>query len=379
LGGGQPIGAAGFVRAQSGEKGDQNNEGGQDESHLADNTKSERTEQRESFGIERDPLPGIIALMSRNIGLLFSGQGAQTVGMGQDLAAEFVEAADLFRRADEVLGRNLSEIAWHGPIEQLTRTSNCQPALYVHGLACLSVLREIAGELPIAAAAGLSLGEWTAHAAAETFSFEDGLLLVEQRGRFMEAACEATSGAMAALIGGDEPAVRALAAAADVDVANLNAPGQIVISGERAKVETAVSLAREYGIRRATLLNVAGAYHSRLMQSAYLQVGEALQKIVLQNPSFPVMSNVNGAQVESADDIRRALQDQVTATVRWTDCMERMLEMGCDLFLELGPGAVLAGLLQRTRKGTEVLNVSDRASLQRCIERLRDLDICKPA
>jgi [acyl-carrier-protein] S-malonyltransferase len=379
LGGGQPIGAAGFVRAQSGEKGDQNNEGGQDETHLADNTKSERTEQRESFGIERDPLPGIIALMSRNIGLLFSGQGAQIVGMGQDLAAEFVEAADLFRRADEVLGRNLSEIAWHGPIEQLTRTSNCQPALYVHGLACLSVLREIAGELPIAAAAGLSLGEWTAHAAAETFSFEDGLLLVEQRGRFMEAACEATSGAMAALIGGDEPAVRALAAAADVDVANLNAPGQIVISGERAKVETAVSLAREYGIRRATLLNVAGAYHSRLMQSAYLQVGEALQKIVLQNPSFPVMSNVNGAQVEAADDIRRALQDQVTATVRWIDCMERMLEMGCDLFLELGPGAVLAGLLQRTRKGTEVLNVSDRASLQRCIERLRELDICKPA
>jgi [acyl-carrier-protein] S-malonyltransferase len=320
-----------------------------------------------------------VGQMKRRIALLFAGQGAQIVGMGQDLAAEFVEAADLFRRADEVLGRNLSEIAWHGPIEQLTRTSNCQPALYVHGLACLSVLREIAGELPIAAAAGLSLGEWTAHAAAETFSFEDGLLLVEQRGRFMEAACEATSGAMAALIGGDEPAVRALAAAADVDVANLNAPGQIVISGERAKVETAVSLAREYGIRRATLLNVAGAYHSRLMQSAYLQVGEALQKIVLQNPSFPVMSNVNGAQVEAADDIRRALQDQVTATVRWIDCMERMLEMGCDLFLELGPGAVLAGLLQRTRKGTEVLNVSDRASLQRCIERLRELDICKPA
>jgi [acyl-carrier-protein] S-malonyltransferase len=379
LGGGQPIGAADFVRAQSGEKGDQNNEGGQDESHLADNTKSERTEQRESFGIERDPLPGIIALMSRNIGLLFSGQGAQIVGMGQDLAAEFVEAADLFRRADEVLGRNLSEIAWHGPIEQLTRTSNCQPALYVHGLACLSVLREIAGELPIAAAAGLSLGEWTAHAAAETFSFEDGLLLVEQRGRFMEAACEATSGAMAAMIGGDEPAVRALAAAADVDVANLNAPGQIVISGERAKVEAAVSLAREYGIRRATLLNVAGAYHSRLMKSAYLKLGEALQEIVLRSPSFAVMSNVSGAQVESADDIRRVLLDQVTATVRWTDCMERMLEMGCDLFLELGPGAVLAGLLQRTRKGTEVLNVSDRASLQRCIERLRELDICKPA
>lgn len=297
--------------------------------------------------------------------------------MGHDLAAEFVEAADLFRRADEVLGRNLSEIAWHGPLQELTKTSNCQPALYVHGLACLNVLREVAGEIPIFAAAGLSLGEWTAHAAAGTFSFEEGLRLVEQRGRFMEAACKATSGAMAAMIGGDEAAVRALASATDVDVANLNAPGQIVVSGERRKVETAVALAREHGVRRATLLNVAGAYHSRLMKSAYLQLGEALRSVVLQKPGFSVLSNVNGAPVESAEDIRRTLQDQVTSTVRWTDCMERMLEMGCDLFLELGPGGVLAGLLQRTRKSAEILSVSDVASLQKCIEKLRELDICK--
>jgi [acyl-carrier-protein] S-malonyltransferase len=314
--------------------------------------------------------------LSRKIALLFAGQGAQIVGMGQDLAAEFVEAADLFRRADEVLGRNLSEIAWQGPLQQLTRTSNCQPALYVHGLACLSVLREIAGELPIAAAAGLSLGEWTAHGAAGTFSFEEGLRLVEQRGRFMEAACEATSGAMAAMIGGEESAVRALAAAANVDVANINAPGQIVISGEPAKVEKAVSLAKEYGIRRATLLNVAGAYHSRLMQSAYLQVGEVLHEVALQTPSFPVISNVSGTQVASAGEIRRALQEQVTATVRWTDCMERMLAMGCDLFLELGPSAVLGGLLQRVRKGAEVLSVSDAASLQSYVEKVKEA-ICR--
>ncbi|MBA3607879.1 MAG: ACP S-malonyltransferase [Chthoniobacterales bacterium] len=317
--------------------------------------------------------------MSRKIALLFAGQGAQTVGMGQDLAKEFTEAADLFQRADEVLGRKLSEIAWNGPIEELTRTSNCQPALYVHGLACLSVLREIAGELPITAAAGLSLGEWTAHAAAGTFSFEEALRLVEQRGRFMEAACEATSGAMAAMIGGDEAAVRGLAAAADVDVANLNSPGQIVVSGERTKVETAVDLAKEHGIRRATLLNVAGAYHSRLMESAYIKVGEALKAVVLQKPSFPVISNVNGKEVDSDDEIRQTLQAQVTGTVRWTDCMERMLEMGCDLFLELGPGGVLAGLLQRTRKGTEVLSVTDVASLQSCAEKLRELDFCKQA
>ena len=317
--------------------------------------------------------------MKRSIALLFAGQGAQTVGMGQDLAAEFVEAADLFRRADEVLGRNLSEIAWHGPIEELTRTSNCQPALYVHGLACLAVLREIAGELPIAAAAGLSLGEWTAHAAAGTFSFEDGLRLVEQRGEFMEAACEATVGAMAAMIGGDESAARALAAAADIDVANLNSPGQVVVSGERAKVEVAIGLAKEHGIRRATLLNVAGAYHSRLMESAYIQVGEALHDVILQKPDFPVISNVTGAPVDGVDEIKHTLQDQVTSTVRWTDCMERMLEMGCDLFLELGPGGVLAGLMQRTRKDTEVLTICDTASLQGCVEKLREIDICKQA
>ncbi len=295
--------------------------------------------------------------------------------MGQDLAAEFPEAAELFRQADLVLARPLSEIAWSGPLEELTRTANCQPALYVHGLACLSVLREIVGEFPVTAAAGLSLGEWTAHSAAGTFSFADGLRLVEQRGRFMETACSATSGAMAALIGGDEASVRALAAAAEVDVANLNSPGQIVISGERAKIEAAVARSKEHGIRRATLLNVAGAYHSRLMAKAGAQVGESLGKVELQTPRYPVISNVTGEPVSTADEIRRTLQEQVTATVRWTDCMERMLEMGCDLFLELGPGGVLAGLLQRTRKGTEIISVSDVASLQAAVARLRE-EVC---
>ena len=307
----------------------------------------------------------------RKIALLFAGQGAQTVGMGEDLAREFTEAADLFRRADEVLDRKLSDIAWHGPIEELTRTSNCQPALYVHGLACLSVLRAIVNELPIAAAAGLSLGEWTAHTAAETFSFEDGLRLVERRGTLMQAACEATNGTMAAMIGGDESAVRQLASETGVDVANLNSPGQIVISGERAKVELAVGLAKEHGIRRATILNVAGAYHSRLMETAGQKLGKALFEVVLQKPALPVISNVTGAEVETLPEIRRTLQDQVTSTVRWTDCMERMLAMGCDLFLELGPGGVLAGLLQRTRKGAEVISMSDCASLQAGVERIR--------
>jgi [acyl-carrier-protein] S-malonyltransferase len=309
--------------------------------------------------------------MAKKIALLFSGQGAQTVGMGLDLATEFVEAADLFRRGDEELGRNLSEIAWHGPIEELTRTSNCQPALYLHGLACLAILREIVGMFPVTAAAGLSLGEWTAHAAAGTFRFEEGLKLVEQRGRFMETACQATDGAMAALIGGEEGAVRALASQNDVDIANLNSPGQIVISGQRAKVEQAVAHAKDHGIRRAALLNVAGAYHSRLMETAREQVGEVLRQVELRSPDFPVISNVTGAEVKSADEIRETLQNQVTATVRWTECIEQMLSLGCDLFLELGPGAVLAGLVGRIHKGTAVVSVSDVPSLQKCVEILR--------
>jgi [acyl-carrier-protein] S-malonyltransferase len=307
----------------------------------------------------------------KKIALLFAGQGAQVVGMGRDLASEFPVAANVFREADAILGRSLSEITWNGPLEELTKTSNCQPALYVHGLASLAALRQEASDLTIEAAAGLSLGEWTAHAAAGTFDFATGLKLVEQRGRLMETACAATAGAMAAMIGADENAVRALAADTDVDVANLNAPGQIVISGEAAKVELAVSLAKEAGIRRATLLNVAGAYHSRLMNSAYLQLGEALLDATLQMPAFPVVSNVTGVVADSLPEIRRTLQDQVTGTVRWTDCMETLLARGCDLFLELGPGGVLAGLMGRIRKGVEVITVSDAASVRGAAEMLR--------
>ncbi|MDQ6764478.1 MAG: ACP S-malonyltransferase [Verrucomicrobiota bacterium] len=309
--------------------------------------------------------------MNRKIALLFAGQGAQSVGMGAELAQDFPAAAELFARADTVLNRKLSEIAWTGPIDQLTRTSNCQPALYVHGLACLAALRAVAGEFPVEAAAGLSLGEWTAHAAAETFDFATGLKLVEARGRFMETACEATAGAMAAMIGADEGAVRSLAADTDVDVANLNAPGQVVVSGEAAKVELAVTLAKEHGIRRATLLNVAGAYHSRLMNEAYLRLEEPLLEAELRLPRFPVASNVTGTPAETLLEIRRTLQDQVTGTVRWTDCMEWLLARGCDLFIELGPGGILAGLLQRTRKGVEVISVADPTTVHACAEKLR--------
>ena len=310
--------------------------------------------------------------MANKVALLFAGQGAQVVGMGKDLAEDFPGAAEVFRRGDEILGRKLSEIAWNGPIEELTRTSNCQPALFVHGFACWSILRELAGNFPIGGAAGLSLGELTAHAAAGTLDFESGLKLVQKRGNFMDEACAATIGGMAAMIGAGENAVRQLADDQEVDVANINSPGQIVISGELAKVEAAVGVAKEHGIRRATMLNVAGAYHSRLMQSAYEKLGDALGHFQINPPHFPVISNVTGREVKTPVEIRQTLQDQVTSTVRWVDCMERLAALGCDLFIELGPGGVLAGLLKRTRKDIEIISVGDVPAVKACAERLRN-------
>lgn len=307
----------------------------------------------------------------KKIGLLFAGQGAQAVGMGRDLAEKFPVAGDLCAQADEILGRKLTDVMWNGPAEALTNTANCQPALYLHSLAALAVLRHLFGDFPMDCAAGLSLGELTAHAAAGTFGFAEGLKLVQKRGEFMDEACANTLGGMAALIGGEENDVRRLAADEDVDVANINAPGQIVISGELTKVETAVGVAKEYGVRRATMLNVAGAYHSRLMDGAYQKFGEVLADLQLEVPRFPVISNVTGEEVCTLPEIRQTLQEQITATVRWTDCIQRMIGRGCELFVEVGPGNILAGLVKRISKDQKVYSVSDSESAHACATELR--------
>ena len=302
--------------------------------------------------------------------LLFSGQGAQKVGMAKDWCENSATARSMIAKADAALGFSLSDVMFEGPEDELTKTSRCQPALYLHGLIALALIKERVPSLEVVAAAGLSLGEFTAHAAAGTFSFEEGLKLVARRGLFMEEACLATQGSMAALIGGEEEQVRALAAACDVDVANLNAPGQIVLSGSVAGIDAAVEKAKEFGIRRAIKLNVAGAYHSRLMQSAQDKLAAELKGAAIQSPAIPVVCNYGASVVSDPAEIRAMLEKQVTGSVRWTESIRLLREQGHTTFLELGPGKVLAGLVAKIDKDAVVHSVEDLASLEAAVEAL---------
>lgn len=284
--------------------------------------------------------------------------------MGQDLVHTYPSAAELFKKADQTLARDLSGTMFHGPPESLTRTGNCQPALYLHGLALLTVLQEKLPQLTPAATAGLSLGEFTAHAAAGTFSFEEGLRLVARRGELMDEACDATPGAMAAMIGGSEEDVRRLAFDCAVDVANLNCPGQIVLSGTEEGITTAVSKAKEYGLRMGKKLPVAGAYHSRLMTGARERFAEDLATASLKVPRVPVLSNFHAAPQESPETIRQSLEEQVTGSVRWVESMQLLLDQGHRSFVELGPGKVLAGFMARIDKSITVHSVEDVPTLE---------------
>ncbi|MDA7537738.1 ACP S-malonyltransferase [Akkermansiaceae bacterium] len=302
--------------------------------------------------------------------LLFSGQGAQKVGMGKDLVEAYPAARSLFEKADDVLGRPLTQVMFEGPAEDLTRTGYCQPALFLHGLSLLAVLQEKVPHLEPVAAAGLSLGEMTAHTAAGTFAFEEGLRLVARRGELMDEACSATSGTMAAMIGGSEEDVRRLAADCDVDVANLNCPGQLVLSGKEDGIDKAVAQAKEYGLRMGKKLSVAGAYHSRLMASAQEKLAVALSETEVGTPSIPVISNFLAEAAQGPDAIRDSLTKQVTGSVRWIESMQLLRSQGHDLFIELGPGKVLAGLMARIDKEAKVISIEDAASLEEAISLL---------
>jgi len=303
--------------------------------------------------------------------LLFSGQGAQAVGMGRGFVESGGDGGRLLAQADEILGWSLSKAMFEGPIEELTRTSRCQPALYLHGLMALDYLKKAMPDLEIVGVAGLSLGEFTAHAAAGTFDFETGLRLVAKRGQFMEEATDSTSGGMAAMIGGDEAAVVELARECDVDVANYNAPGQIVLSGSEEGIAKAMEEAKGKGIKLAKALMVAGAYHSRMMKSAQDQLARELQNVDFEPPQIPVVCNVEARQVSTAAEIRSTLAAQVTGSVRWTQSMGVFLDQGINRFIELGPGGVLGGLMKRIDRSATVVKVEDPATLGSALETLK--------
>ncbi len=311
--------------------------------------------------------------MGKRAVLMFAGQGAQTVGMGRDLAEKYDAAADLFAKADEQLGYSLTAKMFDGPADELTRTSICQPALYAHGLACLELLKNEVPDLEIAGVAGLSLGEFTAHAAAGTVDFSTGLDLVAKRGTFMEEATSAVEGAMAALIGGEEDDIRKLAAECDVDVANLNCPGQIVISGSTEGIDKAVATAENFGVRIAQKLEVAGAYHSRLMMSAQEKLAGVLADLDLNTPALPVVCNVEAREVSEADDIRKTLEAQVSGSVRWSDCVQHYIDKGEALFIELGPGRTLAGMMRRIDRKMKTLSFGDLEAFEKTVEALKEL------
>jgi [acyl-carrier-protein] S-malonyltransferase len=302
--------------------------------------------------------------------LLFAGQGAQCVGMGRDLAAHFPTAKDLFDQSREILGLDLAQICFNGPEEILTRTENAQPAIFVTSWVAFQLLKERKPNLPFQATAGLSLGELTALTAAGVFGFEDGLRIARQRGRFMQEACEMTHGSMAAILGLETAVLRQVCMEADVDMANLNCPGQIVISGETEKVAAACELAKAKGAKRAVILPVAGAYHSRLMAGAQPKVRAMRDAVRLQPSAMPVISNVTALPHGGSNDIRQGLAAQVVSPVRWEDSIRYLLAQGFRQFIELGPGTALSGFVKRIDKTAMMLNVADVSSLEATIQTL---------
>lgn len=302
--------------------------------------------------------------------LLFAGQGAQTVGMGKDLAAACPSARAWFDRANSALGYDLSSICFTGPETELIKTENAQPGIFLVSWVAFQLLKERVPALKFEATAGLSLGEFTALTAAGAMSFEDGLRIVRQRGRFMQEACDVTRGGMAAVIGLDEAPTREVCAEAGVALANLNCPGQFVISGEADKIAKACELAKAKGAKGAIPLPVAGAYHSPLMAGAQPKLQAELAKVKLSSPTVPVVSNVTAKPHGNPGEISARLVEQVTSSVRWEESMRYLLAQGLTCFVELGPGTVLTGFMKRIDKTAQMLNVADVASLEATVKAL---------
>ncbi|MFO7919053.1 MAG: ACP S-malonyltransferase [Anaerolineae bacterium] len=309
--------------------------------------------------------------MDTGIALVFPGQGCQFVGMGQELYALYEEARALYDRADEMLGFSLSRLCFEGPAERLNDTANTQPAIYITSMALWQVLSPRLGELNerIVYTAGHSLGEFTALTAAGALSFEDGLRLVRRRGEAMHDAGEEASGGMAAIIGLEDEEVAGIVAEANggdqgVWIANYNSPGQVVIAGEKGALERALALARERKAKRAIPLKVSVACHTPLMEAAADRLGAALEDTTFQRPAMPVVSNTEAAPLSEPQEIKEALLKQLSHPVRWVESVKTMVDDGVGAALEVGPRAVVSGLIRRIHRPLELYQVTDADSIE---------------
>lgn len=296
--------------------------------------------------------------------LLFSGQGAQVVGMGKSLYEGSASAKDLYDRAAKVLPFDLRKACFEGPAELLTETRVCQPALYVQGYAIAQILKERGKLDDLKACLGLSLGELTAYAVAGVWNFETGLKVVAERGRLMQLACDQTKGGMAAVIGGSREDIFKLCAAFDIDAANFNCPGQVVISGDADKVAQAVARAKEFGpFKLVKPLVVAGAYHSRLMEPARQAFEAFLRSVEFKRPRVIVYSNTTGGTLAEPAELRAALVKQVVSSVLWEDDCKAAAAGGVARFYECGPGGVLAGMMKRSAPEAPVASLHEFADI----------------
>jgi [acyl-carrier-protein] S-malonyltransferase len=305
---------------------------------------------------------------------VFPGQGSQSVGMGQALVAASPAAAAVFAAADAALAEPISRLAWEGPAEDLDRTENAQPALLAASLAYLAAVRERWASLgidepPIAFAAGHSMGQYSAFVAAEVISLGDGIRLVRERGRLMQASAPGRDGAMAAILGLDDAQLPALVERASTHgtfgVANRNAPGQVVVSGERSAIEASAEIARELGARKAIVLPVSVAAHSPLMTDAAAGMRRILADVEFRDPIVPLLANADAHEITTADGARAELVDHLTAGVDWVAAVDRMIAAGVGTFIEVGPGRVLTGLIKRIAPDAAAIPLDDPSSPDR--------------
>ena len=308
----------------------------------------------------------------KRLAVMMPGQGSQFVGMGRDLAVADARAMELFERADSVLGVPLSRICWEGPVEELTRTENAQPAILLHSFITWSLLPDDV-RAAVNVGAGHSLGEFTAYVASGSLDLDDALRLVRRRGELMARSGDERAGTMAAVIGLDPESVQSACAAVSVDgcvvvPANYNAPGQIVISGDVPAVESAMAAATEVGARKVIPLNVSGAFHSPLMESARSGLAEAITEVDLADPTFPVVANASGKAVHTASEARARLIEQLTSPVRWVESVETIAASAPDLWIEVGPGRVLSGLLKRIDRGQLSAAAGTPVELEQMVE-----------